>query len=202
MPHAHCKDRSLKTCDHLSRGMCDPSGTPCLARSRSSSSLLIGISGSAKNAAAASTCTQIPLSVPASLSVRTQHQMGNALHAKTLVSALFKATSCSTPCLQHSFMQMVKGAFSSLIARSGSQAGLTSAALKALREESTACTSASFSAGTCSCTLKALEKPMSSMMAGAEDVPACRMSRLRRECAAPLAAHAWCLAEAPHPDLS
>ena len=172
MSHAHCKDRSLKTCDHLSRGMCDPSGTPCLARSRSSSSLFIGISGSAKNAAAASTCAQIPFSVPAYLSVGTQHQMGSALQAETLVSASFRATSCSTSCLQRFYMQIVKGIFSSRISWNECQVGLTSAALNALREERTACTSASFSAGTCSCTLKALEKPMSSMIAGAEDVPA------------------------------
>ncbi len=43
---------------------------------------------------------------------------------------------------------------------------------------------------------------MSSMIAGAEDVPACKTSRLRRQCAALHAAHAWYLPRAPHPDLS
>ena len=49
---------------------------------------------------------------------------------------------------------------------------LTSALLKAFTDVRTVRTSASFSAGTWSCTLKAAEKPMSSISAAAEVVPA------------------------------
>ena len=116
--------------------------------------------------------------------------MGIALHVEKVVSALFKATSCIRSMLATIVHANVEVPLQHFLARSGSKARLTSAALNALREESTACTSASFKAGTCSCTLKALEKPMSSMIAGAEDVPACRVPRLRGQCAALLAVHA------------
>lgn len=52
------------------------------------------------------------------------------------------------------------------------QEWLTSVALKAFNDDRTVRMSASFSAGTCSCTLKAEENPMSSMIAGADVVPA------------------------------
>ena len=56
---------------------------------------------------------------------------------------------------------------------------LTSLLLKAFSDVSTVRTSASFREGTCSCTLKAAEKPMSSIRAGADVVPASNMSSVR-----------------------
>ena len=54
----HESERSVSTCDHLCTGMYCPSGTPCRARSTSSSSRFMGTSASARHATAASNCTQ------------------------------------------------------------------------------------------------------------------------------------------------
>ncbi len=97
--HSYCSDRSCRTCIHLSSGMGDPSGTPCLASSTSSSSLLIGTSDSVKHDAAASSCNTLQLSqylLPVSFALRqkcrramaTAHAILGAMQASGLKHAL------------------------------------------------------------------------------------------------------------------